>query len=341
VLVDASEGVDIIPRLNFESAVQQGDIARWLRQVGQRELSVGAFWGKVNPRPPPPPPPLSPFLVSSTAPPAFGIYEEDDPLQVGALRPWELVAVAASLLGAAAFAAYLACICRRRFCTDMDDDAPAEGAPLMRDAGPEMKVRQTPVYAASTLVSPDRKPAAAEKPRSMLKWDGKLKQWVKHEVLGQPQTATAPEKKRDDLDEDAHLLQLARTAFGASRPGTGAPSSSPRPPRPSQPDPSIPPPPPRHLLGSPPGSRPGTSEGSPPGPPSEMPRFRKRRLPLKPAAVELMSVEGLAAALDSRGVNREDCFTRDELVDLLKREACLTTVAGVDARTLDQPDMWF
>lgn len=57
----------------------------------------------------------------------------------------------------------------------------------MRDAGPEMKVRQTPVYAASTLVSPDRKPAAAEKPRSMLKWDGKLKQWVKHEVLGQPQ----------------------------------------------------------------------------------------------------------------------------------------------------------
>lgn len=156
------------------------------------------------------------------------------------------------------------------------------------------------------------------------------------------QTATAPEKKRDDLDEDAHLLQLARTAFGASRPGTGAPSSSPRPPRPSQPDPSIPPPPPRHLLGSPPGSRPGTSsEGSPPGPPSEMPRFRKRRLPLKPAAVELMSVEGLAAALDSRGVNREDCFTRDELVDLLKREACLTTVAGVDARTLDQPDMWF
>lgn len=64
--------------------------------------------------------------LPGTAPPAFGIYEEDDPLQVGALRPWELVAVAASLLGAAAFAAYLACICRRRFCTDMDDDAPAE-----------------------------------------------------------------------------------------------------------------------------------------------------------------------------------------------------------------------
>jgi hypothetical protein len=155
----------------------------------------------------------------------------------------------------------------------------------------------------------------------------------------------APQKKDDDAEEAAHMLQLARTAFGPSRPTTGAaaggsPTTNPRP---SQPDPSIPPLPPRSGHASPSGPRAGPSgDSSPsPGPPTEVPRFRKRRLPLKPAAVELMSIEELCAALDSRGVNREQCFTREELVELLKREACLTTVAGVDTRTLDQPDMWF
>jgi hypothetical protein len=58
----------------------------------------------------------------------------------------------------------------------------------MRDLPEEagMKVRQNALYTASTVVAPNRNPQA-EKPRSMLKWDGKLKQWVKHEVLGQQQ----------------------------------------------------------------------------------------------------------------------------------------------------------
>jgi hypothetical protein len=123
----------------------------------------------------------------------------------------------------------------------------------------------------------------------------------------------ALEKKDDDAEVAAHMLQLVRAAFGPSRPttGAGAGGSPTTNPRPSQPDPSIPPAPSRSGHGSPSGPHAGPSGDScpSPGPPTEVPRFRERLLPLKAAAVELISIEELRAALDSRGVNCEHYFT--------------------------------
>ena len=121
---------------------------------------------------------------------------------------------------------------------------------------------------------------------------------------------TAPEAeqgKKDDPVEEEHLMQLAATAFGTSRPGSASRK------RPSQPDPAIPPPPPRGNGQS------GFSAQSAAPPPTERsPAFRKRRLPLKRPAVALMSIQELCVCLDSRGINREDCWSRWELVELLQ-----------------------
>jgi len=55
-----------------------------------------------------------------------------------------------------------------------------------------------------------------------------------------------------------------------------------------------------------------------PPPTERSPAFRKRRLPLKRSAVALMNIQELCVCLDSRGINREDCWCREELVELLQ-----------------------
>jgi len=322
-----------------EVRFQHGTVSPLLWGVGNRTVSLQTFFKRIaDPQPPLPPPPpdrpAPPHGYLSHPPPPPEIME-DSVWKLGGLRLWELCAVILSPAVAIILGYWLTCFIKRRFFSDSDDSEASEQSPLMKDlirrSKPKaktlladesrelIKFRESPIYGPSAMMSSSRK-LETQKPRHMLKWDSKRRRWKKHEVA---ETDAEAEK------EEERLLQLANVAMGSGIKRQ----------RPAQPDPAIPAPPPRGAAqlgfsGGPAGA---------PGPPSpdKMPTFRKRRLPLKRSAVALMSIEELCAALDSRGINREDCFTREELVELLQLEACLPEADGPDTRTLEQPDLWF